>query len=126
MTRFVEIFRKLFELRLANYTFSKINILNYVVLLCIEFIILLIEEKVMLYVTVSEGHRYPLVSLCWGRPRSLHLRACPAAQIFGFVNFKLGWSKISLLRGIPATTLSILISCAQLKLFPVPHNLECT
>jgi hypothetical protein len=33
MTRFVEIFRKLFELRLANYTFfSKINILNYVVL----------------------------------------------------------------------------------------------
>jgi len=37
MTRFVEIFRKLFELRLANYTFfQKINILNYVVLLCIE------------------------------------------------------------------------------------------
>jgi hypothetical protein len=35
--------------------------LNYVVLLCIEFIILLIEEKVMSYVTVSEGHGYPLV-----------------------------------------------------------------
>ncbi len=62
MTRFLEIFRKLFELRLANYTFfSKINILNYVVLLCIEFVILLIEEKMMSYVTVSEGHRYPLV-----------------------------------------------------------------
>jgi hypothetical protein len=62
MTRFVEIFRKLFELRLANYNFfSKINILNNVVLLCIEFVILLIEEKVMSYVTVSEGHGYPLV-----------------------------------------------------------------
>jgi hypothetical protein len=34
--------------------------LNYVVLLCIEFVILLIEEKVMSYVTVSEGHGYPL------------------------------------------------------------------
>jgi hypothetical protein len=56
MTKFVEIFRKLFELRLANY-----NFLNYVVLLCIEFVILLIEEKVMSYVTVSEGHGYPLV-----------------------------------------------------------------
>ncbi len=62
MTRFVEIFRKLFELRLANYTFfQKINILNYVVLLCIEFVILLIEEKVISYVRVSEGHGYPLV-----------------------------------------------------------------
>jgi hypothetical protein len=30
-------------------------------LLCIEFVILLIEEKVMSYVTVSEGHGYPLV-----------------------------------------------------------------
>ncbi len=36
---------------------------SYVVLLCIEFVILLIEEKVMSYVTVSEGQRYPLVSL---------------------------------------------------------------
>jgi hypothetical protein len=63
MTRFVEIFRKLFELRLAKlHLFSKINILNYVVLLCIEFVILLIEEKVMSYVTVSEGHGYPLVA----------------------------------------------------------------
>jgi hypothetical protein len=35
--------------------------LNYVVLLCIEFVILLIEEKMMSYVTVSEGHGYPLV-----------------------------------------------------------------
>jgi hypothetical protein len=35
--------------------------LNYVVLLCIEFVILLIEEKVMSYVTVSEGHGHPLV-----------------------------------------------------------------
>ncbi len=34
--------------------------MNYVVLLCIEFVILLIEEKVMSYVTVSEGHGYPL------------------------------------------------------------------
>jgi hypothetical protein len=42
--------------------FSKINILNYVVLLCIEFVILLIEEKVMSYVTVSKGHAYPLVT----------------------------------------------------------------
>jgi hypothetical protein len=62
MTRFVEIFKKLFELRVANYTFfQKINILNYVVLLCIEFVILLIEEKVMSYVTVSKAHGYPLV-----------------------------------------------------------------
>jgi hypothetical protein len=30
-------------------------------LLCIEFVILLIEEKVMSYVTVSQGHGYPLV-----------------------------------------------------------------
>jgi hypothetical protein len=67
MTRFVEILRKLFELRLANYTFfSKINILNYVVLLYIEFVILLIEEKVMSYVTVSEGHGYPLVTYIKG------------------------------------------------------------
>jgi hypothetical protein len=29
-------------------------------LLCIEFVILLIEEKVMSYVIVSEGHGYPL------------------------------------------------------------------
>ncbi len=35
--------------------------MNYVVLLCIKFVILLIEEKVMSYVTVSEGHGYPLV-----------------------------------------------------------------
>ncbi len=35
--------------------------MNYVVLLSIEFVILLIEEKVMSYVTVSEGHGYPLV-----------------------------------------------------------------
>jgi hypothetical protein len=39
------------------------NILNYVVLLCIEFIILLIEEKVMSYVTVAEGHGHPLVTM---------------------------------------------------------------
>jgi hypothetical protein len=38
-------------------------ILNYVVLLCIEFVILLIEEQVMSYVTVSEGHGYPLVCI---------------------------------------------------------------
>jgi hypothetical protein len=31
--------------------------------LCIEFVILLIEEKVMSYVTVSKGHGYPLVSM---------------------------------------------------------------
>jgi hypothetical protein len=43
--------------------FSKINILNYVVLLCIEFVILLIEEKVMSYVTMSKGHRHPLVGM---------------------------------------------------------------
>jgi hypothetical protein len=61
MTRFVEIFRKLFELKSCKlHLFSKINILNYVVLLCIEFVILLIEEKVMSYVIVSEGHGYPL------------------------------------------------------------------
>jgi hypothetical protein len=38
-------------------------ILYYIVLLCIEFVILLIEEKVMSYVTVSEGHGHPLVIL---------------------------------------------------------------
>ncbi len=37
--------------------------MNYVVLLCIKFVILLIEEKVMSYVTVSEGHGHPLVFL---------------------------------------------------------------
>jgi hypothetical protein len=54
MTRFVEIFRKLFELTLVNYTFFQKNCIMFV-LLCIVYVILLIEEKLMSYVLVVQS-----------------------------------------------------------------------
>jgi hypothetical protein len=101
--------------------------LNYVVLLCIEFVILLIEEKMMSYVTVSEGHGYPLVCyinfMLWGHGscENRNVKSCLCVFLHAWL-FKLQATRfsfftrceclkfephfISLIRVIPKVTLS--------------------
>jgi hypothetical protein len=58
-------------------------------LLCIEFVILLIEEKVMSYVTVSEGHGYPLVILGGKQPKApstIHLDCIMSSRLCFVIN----------------------------------------